>query len=376
MSQPSENPSVAASFAAPLATSLRHHAEQSFAEELAVLARLDDRPRPPGWTLSPWAVRAYILGGRLPGGFEVSPKYIGRTRLVEIAVATLATDRALLLQGVPGTGKSWLSEHLAAAICGDSTLIVQGTAGTDESTLRYGWNYARLLAEGPTPDAIVPSPIMRAMQLGRIARVEELSRIPSEVQDSLITALSEKALPVAELGVEVQARQGFNLIATSNDRDRGVNEPSAALTRRFNTVILPLPEDAEEEVRIVAQRVRAIGSALALPTATPALAEIQRVVTIFRELRRGVTEDGRTRLKSPSGTLSTAEMISSLVSGMAMAGYYGDGELRAADLAASVSGAILRDPVQDSVAFQEYLRAVVKEREGWMDLYRAFMELV
>ena len=217
---------------------------------------------------------------------------------------------------------------------------------------------------------------MRAMQLGRIARVEELSRIPSEVQDSLITALSEKALPVAELGVEVQARQGFNLIATSNDRDRGVNEPSAALTRRFNTVILPLPEDAEEEVRIVAQRVRAIGTALALPTATPALAEIQRVVTIFRELRRGVTEDGRTRLKSPSGTLSTAEMISSLVSGMAMAGYYGDGELRAADLAASVSGAILRDPVQDSVAFQEYLRAVVKERDGWMDLYRAFMELV
>ena len=46
-------------------------------------------------------------------------------------VATLTTDRALLLYGLPGTAKSWVSEHLAAAISGDSTLIIQGTAGND-----------------------------------------------------------------------------------------------------------------------------------------------------------------------------------------------------------------------------------------------------
>src|SRR5207302_5430274 len=114
---------------------------------------------------------------------------IGDRRRMEIAIATLATDRALLLLGVPGTAKSWVSEHLAAAISGDSTRLVQGTAGTSEETIRYGWNYARLLAEGPSMGALVPSPLMRAMQDGKIARVEELTRIPSDVQDSLITSL-------------------------------------------------------------------------------------------------------------------------------------------------------------------------------------------
>src|SRR6266849_5072191 len=143
---------------------LREHAELQYAEELAELKKLDDRQRPPNWVLSPWAVRTYILGGKLPNGFEITPKYIGNARLVEIAVATLATDRALLLYGLPGTAKSWMSEHLSAAIAGDSTLLIQGTAGTDESAIRYGWNYARLLVEGPSPAALVVSPMMRALQ--------------------------------------------------------------------------------------------------------------------------------------------------------------------------------------------------------------------
>lgn len=352
----------------------RQHAEQQFHEELDQLARLDDQPRPTGWRLSPKAVRLYILGGRLPGGFEIVPKYIGRPRLVEVAIATLATDRALLLQGVPGTGKSWLSEHLSAAVCGDSTLLVQGTAGTDETSLRYGWNYARLLAEGPSPAALVPSPILWAMQEGRVARVEELSRIPGEVQDALITVLSEKAMPVPELRVEVQAKPGFNVIATSNDRDRGVHELSAALLRRFNTITLPTPESLDEELRIVVQRVTALGRTLGLPAERPALDEIRRIVILFRELRQGVTEDGRTRLKSPSGSLSPAEAISVIQNGIALASFYGDGVLRAADLAAGIHGTIVRDPVNDRIAWQEYLRTVVRDREGWKDLYRACQE--
>ncbi|MGZ7023490.1 MAG: ATP-binding protein, partial [Ilumatobacteraceae bacterium] len=217
---------------------LRPHAEQEFAHELAALAADDDRERPPHWRLSPWAVVTYLLGGTLGDGTVISPKYVGQRRLIEIAVATLATDRALLLLGVPGTAKTWVSEHLAAAISGDSTLLVQGTAGTAEESLRYGWNYARLLAEGPSEAALVPSPVYRAMRAGSIVRVEELTRIPSDVQDALVTVLSEKTLPVPELAGEVQAVPGFNLIATANDRDRGINDLSAALRRRFNTVVL------------------------------------------------------------------------------------------------------------------------------------------
>jgi MoxR-like ATPase len=350
---------------------LREHAEHQFREELEQLAQVDSRPRPPSWRLSPWAVSHYVLGGRLDSGFEVSPKYIGSRRLVEIAIATLATDRALLLIGVPGTAKSWLSEHLCAAISGDSTLLIQGTAGTGEEAIRYGWNYARLLAEGPSVAALVPSPMMNAMREGKLARVEELTRIPSDVQDTLITLLSEKTLPVPELGEEVQAVKGFNVIATANNRDRGVNELSSALKRRFNTVVLPVPSDVEEEVEIVQRRVTSLGRALELPGEPPALEEIRRVVTVFRELRDGVTLDGKSKIKSPSGTMSTAEAISVVNQGISLAAHFGDGRMRAADVASGLVGAVVKDPVQDRVVWREYLETVVKERDGWRDLYRA-----
>ncbi|MBO8195203.1 AAA family ATPase [Streptomyces oryzae] len=369
--QPASGP---ASAAAP-ATALRPHAEDAFADELAALAEADDRPRPARWKLSPWAVATYLLGGELPGGKVISPKYVGPRRIIEVAVSTLATDRALLLLGVPGTAKTWVSEHLAAAVSGDSTLLVQGTAGTAEEAIRYGWNYAQLLAQGPSREALVPSPVMRAMAEGMTARVEELTRIPADVQDTLITVLSEKTLPIPELGEEVQAVSGFNLIATANDRDRGVNELSSALRRRFNTVVLPLPETAEAEVEIVARRVGQLGRSLDLPPAPEGFDEIRRVVTVFRELREGVTDDGRTKLKSPSGTLSTAEAISVVTGGLALAAHFGDGVLRAGDVAAGILGAVVRDPSSDQVVWQEYLEAVVREREGWKDFYRACREV-
>jgi MoxR-like ATPase len=350
---------------------MRPHAEQEHADELAALIRLDDRPRPPSWRMSPWAVVTYVLGGTLADGTVITPKYVGSRRLVETAVATLATDRALLLLGVPGTAKSWLSEHLAAAISGSSTLLVQGTAGTPEEAVRYGWNYARLIAEGPSRAALVPSPVMVAMETGGIARVEELTRMPSDVQDALITVLSEKSLPIPELGSEVQATRGFNVIATANDRDRGVNELSSALRRRFNTVVLPVPATAEEEVRIVVRRVAELGRSLDLPPADGAEAEIRRVVTVFRELRRGVTEDGKTSLKIPSGTLSTAEAISVVTNGLALASHFGDGVLRAGDVASGIVGSVVKDPVADATLWQEYLETVVRERSDWKDFYRA-----
>ncbi len=196
------------------------------------------------------------------------------------------------------------------------------------------------------------------------------------MQDSLISILSEKTLPIPELGLEVQARRGFNVIATANNRDKGVNDLSSALLRRFNTVILPLPDSIEDEVAIVSQRVAEMGRALALPAEAPAIQELRRLVTIFRELRSGVTEDGKTKLKSPSGSLSTAEAISVVNNGLAIAGYYGDGVMRAADVAAGLTGAIVKDPVQDRVVWLEYLETVVKERDGWKDLYRSCKEVL
>jgi MoxR-like ATPase len=355
---------------------VRQRAEVQYAEELAALAQVDNRPKPPGWQLSPWSVRLYLLGGTLDNGFSIAPKYSGSSRLMEVAIATLATDRALLLTGVPGTAKTWVSEHLAAAISGDSSLIIQGTAGTEETSLRYGWNYARLIADGPSKAAIVPSPMLRAMQEGRLCRIEELTRMPSETQDALISLLSEKSLPIFELDDHVAARKGFNCIATANSRDRGVYEMSSALARRFHTVVLPLPATLEDEVAIVQRRAREIGQPLASPSEPSLLEEIRRVVTVFRELRSGLTLDGRQKLKSPSATLSTAEAISVIQNGQTMSVYYGDGVLRPSDLAASLTGSIVRDPEADLQPWQEYLQLVARERGGWQEFYRACLEFL
>ena len=195
------------------------------------------------------------------------------------------------------------------------------------------------------------------------------------MQDALITILSEKTLPVPELGIEVQATKGFNVIATANDRDRGVNDLSSALRRRFNTVVLPLPASEEDEVSIVTRRVEQLGAALELPAVPAAAEEIRRVVTVFRELRSGVTTDGRTKLKSPSGTLSTAEAISVVTGGLALSAHFGDGVLRPADVAAGILGSVVKDPVSDRVVWNEYLEAVVRERGDWTDFYRACREI-
>lgn len=350
---------------------LRLPAEQAYAPELQALARGDDAQKPQGWKLSPKAVLTYLLGGKANDGTVISPKYVGSRRLMETAVATLATDRALLLLGVPGTAKSWVSEHLAAAIMGDSTMLVQCTAGTDENQIRYGWNYAELLAKGPSEAALVPTPLYRAMQDGKLCRLEELTRMGSDVQDTLITVLSEKMMPIPELNSAVYATRGFNVIATANNRDKGVNELSSALKRRFNVVVLPLPSDMDEEVRIVSKRVGEMAGGLALPVPKNVGEEIARVLTIFRELRSGRTADGKVTLKTPSGSLSTAEAIATMVGGLSQAVWFDGGKLSPDGLAPNMVGAIVKDPVQDKAVLEEYLETVLKKRPDYAAYYKA-----
>jgi len=355
---------------------MRMSAEEIYADELAALARGDQRTKPPNWKLSPQAVVTYVMGGTAADGTEISAKYIGNRRLIETAVATLATDRALLLLGLPGTAKSWVSEHLAAAISGSSRRLIQCTAGTDENQIRYGWNYALLLARGPSRDALVKTPVTRAMEEGSIVRLEEMTRMGSDVQDTLITILSEKTLPIPELDTAIEAARGFNVIATANNRDKGVNDLSSALKRRFNVVVLPSPATVEEETGIVVKRVSEIGSNLSLPPIEPAEKELARIVILFRELREGQTLNGKTKLKTSSGSLSTAEAISVGVNAWAEAAHFGNGTMDARSMAANLVGAIVKDPVQDAVALEEYLENVIRSREDWNDLYQAIREVI
>ncbi len=350
---------------------LRPAAERLFAHELDALVATEKHEVPPGWKMSPRSVHTYICGGTA-GSVEITPKYVGNSRLVEVAIATLVTDRALLLIGEPGTAKSWLSEHLAAAINADSSLVVQGTAGTTEEQVRYTWNYAMLIAQGPSAAALIKSPIYRAMEDGKLARFEEITRCASEVQDAMISLLSEKRISVPELATEVPARKGFSIIATANTRDRGVNDMSAALKRRFNIIVLPTPKTLETEVEIVRKRVRELASNLQLKAELPSDDAIEKVVTVFRELRTGQTLDGKNKLKQPSGVLSTAEAISVLAGSMALAGSFGNGKVSDEDLAAGIEGAIIKDEEKDKTTWQEYLTNVMKKRGSeWRGLFNA-----
>ena len=354
---------------------IRLSAEETFAEELSIIKSNDSGYKPVNWELTPQSVVTYVMGGTVKGK-KISAKYIGDRRLIETAVATLATDRALLLLGVPGTAKSWVSEHLAAAISGDSTMLIQCTAGTDENQIRYGWNYAQLLANGPSRDAVVPSPLYRAMEAGKLCRLEELTRMGSDVQDTLITVLSEKMLPIPELNDAAYASRGFNIIATANNRDKGVNELSSALKRRFNVVVLPLPDDMESEVKIVAKRVSEMSKSLELPSPKNAEDEVRKVVTIFRELRGGETLDGKMTLKSPTGNLSTAEAIGVMVGGLSQATFFHKGSLSPEGISPNLIGAIIKDPVQDKAVLEEYLETVLKKRKAYKEYYHTLTDLV
>jgi MoxR-like ATPase len=357
---------------------IRQVAEIRCADELAALRAADTWSRPPGWQLSPRMVEAFIMGSDrarpIPGlgSTTITPKFVGDRRLVQVAIATLASDRALMLAGEPGTAKSWLSEHLAAAISGTSQLVVQGTAGTTEEQIKYSWNYALLIAEGPSHRALVESAILRGMQQGLVVRFEEMTRCAAEVQDALISVLSEKQVAIPELSEIVSAQRGFAIIATANTRDRGVNEMSSALKRRFNFVTIPVVADVEQEAAIVAQRSAELLRDLAVDAQLPRDL-VTLLTTVFAELRRGQTLDGKAKVKSPSTVLSTAELISVMTNGALMGAFFGEGRASIPSCVDSLVGAVVKENTADVAVLDEYLETVVKQRRDapWRELYSA-----
>jgi MoxR-like ATPase len=365
---------------------LREPAEIRYAAQLEALSQNDDGEPPANWRLSPRAVLTYVVGGKalkakIDGksvDVPITRKFFGDDGIVERAIVTLASERSLLLIGEPGTGKSWLSEHLAAAICGNSTLTIQGTAGTTEEHIKYSWNIARVIAEGPKPENLIPSPTMVAMRSGGLLRFEELTRCVPDVQDALVSILSDKAIAVPELpGANmVFARPGFNVIATANTRDQGVNELSAALKRRFNYIYIPIVGDQKTEVKIVQQRSEELLHRYNLPAKiSPPVIEL--LATVFREIRNGKTTDG-VSLKKPTTTLSTAEAIGVALDAALHARFFGGGDVGPADIGRNMVGAVVKEDQDDRAALKEYATLVAKKRgvkeKAWKEFHDALVE--
>jgi MoxR-like ATPase len=355
----------------------RPAAEALYAEELSRLGKESARePKPGGWALSPRAVLRFILGDE---SARIAPKFVGGRAFLERCIVALATNRGLMLIGEPGTAKSYLSELLSAAISGDSTLIIQGSAGTTEDNIKYSWNYALLLAEGPSPRSLVPAPLYRGMTQGKLVRFEEITRCPVEIQDTLLSVLSDRVLPIPELDDEhrtLYARVGFNLIATANTRDRGVNEMSAALKRRFNFETVPAIADLKHEMALVERETNRLLQRAEVPVQlTTDMTEL--LVTTFHELRNGKTAEGQA-LESLTTVMSTAEAVSVGYASGIHAYYYDGGKVRPDHLVCSLIGSALKDAPEDLTKLQHYFNHVVKarKRKPWPEFYEARRQLL
>lgn len=339
---------------------LRAPAEQVHAEELTRLREKDGGPRPQGWLLSPRSVRSFILGDDKLG---VRRKFFGDDALIDRCIVTLMSDRGLLLVGEPGTAKSMLSELLAAAISGNSVCIIQGTAGTTEDQIKYSWNYALLLAEGPTPRALVGGPMHEAMRRGTLCRFEEVTRVQPEIQDSLISLLSEKLLHVPELDGDeatVFAQRGFNVLATANIRDRGVHEMSSALKRRFNFETVRPIADRKLETQLVREQTEALlARAKVEVDFNPDVVEL--LVTAFNDLRQGVTSEGVV-IEKPTAVMSSAEAVSVGYAACLDAHFFGDGAVGGEHVARQLIGTVLKDNPEDGKKLRHYFDVVVKQR--------------
>jgi MoxR-like ATPase len=339
---------------------LRPPAEFHYANELAALAKADKEPRPPGWKLSPKAVRSFICGSKSP---KIERKFYGDDILIERSIVGLAGNRGLLLVGEPGTAKSMLSELLAAAISGCSTNTIQGSSGTTEDQIKYSWNYALLLAEGPSPRALVAGPLHVGMSQGSIVRFEEVTRCPPEIQDVLISIISEKLMMIPELAGEERvllAQPGFNIIATANIRDRGVHEMSSALKRRFNfETVHPIGELAQEVTLVVEQCQMLLHDAQAEAKVDRDVIEV--LVTAFHDLREGVTADG-VQVEKPTTVMSTAEAVSVALQASLDAFYYADGKLSPEQIGRHLVGAVIKDNPDDLKKLKHYFDVVVRQR--------------
>jgi len=365
---------------------IREPAEVRFKDQINALKSIDTYDKPEGWQLSPKMVYKFIIGMDEPIKLKtdnnekevyITKKFYGDDIMIQRAISSLASDRPLLLIGEPGTAKSWLSENLAAAICNNSLNIIQGTAGTTEDQIKYSWNYATLLSKGPCLEALVPAPFYKCMKEGMIVRFEEITRCTQEIQDIIISILSEKVLTIPEIPAPndiIFAKKGFGVIGTANTRDRGVNEMSAALKRRFNFETVSPIKEIKEEIDLVQKETESFleRSGIKIQVSREI---IELIVTTFNEMRNGVSAEG-IQVARPSVAMSTAEAVEVSINTAIYSHYINNDKITPDAAVINLLGSVVKDNYDDYEKLVSYFNIIVKKKadllkKHWKEYYES-----
>lgn len=374
---------------------IKEPAEIKYKDELQYLIDSDDSSKKPiNWKLSPKQVIKFILGSDEPidsssstkgkgkskkTEISISKKFYGDPILIQRTVASLASNKALMLIGEPGTAKSFLSELLASAISGSSINTIQGSASVTEDQIKYSWNYALLLANGPSRQSLVPAPMLNGFEHGSIVRFEEITRCPPEIQDTILSLLSDKVMIIPELDDKgiIFAKNGFGLVATANTRDRGVNEMSSALKRRMNFETVKPLEDVELEMELVTNQVTEyLEKASIQREVVPDVIEL--LTTTFNELRSGKSVTGDKVERLAQVTMSTAECVETAINTAVYSHYIEDGPMSPFSAAISMRGTIIKDSLDDIAKLRNFFQIVVKNRSDkhWKEFYNAGLKIL
>ena len=223
---------------------------------------------------------------------RLSVGVVGRVREIELTVAAIASDRHIVIEGPPGTGKSTLLRAVAREL-GIGFEFVEGNAELTPARVVGHFDPARVLSDGYDPDVFVPGPLASALRDGSLLYIEELNRVPEETLNVLITVMSEREITVPRLG-RLEAAPGFRLVAAMNPFDAvGTARISGAVYDRMCRIAVGYQSTADET--LIVQRALANGSTDASDASVDSIGLVVELVRATRghpDLRVGSSVRG------------------------------------------------------------------------------------
>ncbi|MHA2060799.1 MAG: AAA family ATPase [Candidatus Sifarchaeia archaeon] len=179
---------------------------------------------------------------------EVCAQIVGRRKETRLILSSLAADKAVLLEGAPGTSKTTILRALSD-VMKVPFYFVEGNEDLTVPKLIGHFDPSAVLQTGYLPENFRKGPLAKAMEAGGILYIEEINRAPPETLNVLLVSLSEKTMDIPRYG-NIKANANFSVVATQNPLDDiGVSRISRGVLDRFVSLRM-VYQPKEEELLI------------------------------------------------------------------------------------------------------------------------------